>query len=83
MYLIIFLKQVKKKKEDDFSSVEEFHKKYSKYKSTDNDRETTHKYGRNNYNSHNNQSGQSGYKSGYTYKYVTKYNNPEDYREKH
>ncbi len=72
MYLIIFLKQVKRKKEDEFSSVEEFRKNYNRYQITDNDKEAM------NHSHYGNRSS----KSGYTYKYVTKYNNPEDYREK-
>lgn len=79
MYLIVFLRQIKRKKENEFSSVEEFHKSYDRYRAIGSDRETLHKY-RRNYNQSN--SGKSSSKSGYTYKYVTKYNNPEDYREK-
>lgn len=64
MYLIVYVRQIKKKKEDEFSSVEEFQNDYKKYQ-----KETPQKHG---YTRNNK----------YTYKYVTKYNSSEDYREK-
>lgn len=78
MYLIVFLGQIKRKKENQFSSVEEFHRTYDRYKSTSETREPIYK---NRNNSVNPQS-----KSKYTYKYITKYNTPQnhqrDYQEK-
>lgn len=38
MYLIVFLGQIKRKKENQFSSVEEFHRTYDRYKSLSNQR---------------------------------------------
>lgn len=72
MYLIVFLGQIKRKKENQFSSVEEFHRNYDRYKSVSETRETIYK---NKNNSINPQS-----KSKYTYKYITKYNTPQNYQ---
>ena len=81
MYLIVFLGQIKRKKENQFSSVEEFHRTYDRYKSTSQTRETIYKRSTDRNNSTNSPS-----KSKYTYKYITKYNTPKnhqrDYQEK-
>ncbi len=81
MYLIVFLGQIKRKKENQFSSVEEFHRTYDRYKSISQTRETIYKRSTDRNNSTNSPS-----KSKYTYKYITKYNTPKnhqrDYQEK-
>ena len=73
MYLIVFLGQIKRKKENQFSSVEEFHRTYDRYKSTSQTRETIYKRSTDRNNSTNSPS-----KSKYTYKYITKYNTPKN-----
>ena len=64
MYIIIYVRQLRKNKEDEVNSVEEFRNEYKKYQD-----EALQKYKK----TRNNK---------YTYKYVTKYNSSEDYREK-
>ncbi len=63
LYLMMFLRQNKDRKENEINAVEEFRNNYGK---------------RNENLSQNNNKRENSY----TYKYVTKYNSPEDYREK-
>lgn len=63
MYIIVYIRQIKKTKENDVNAVEEFRSDYKKYQDN-----ALKKY--------------KNPKTGYTYKYITKYNSPEDYREK-
>ena len=66
LYLMMFLRQNKDRKENEINAVEEFRNNYGKRNE--------------NFSQNNNKNNKR--ENSYTYKYVTKYNSPEDYREK-
>lgn len=66
LYLMMFLRQTKDRKENEINAVEEFRNDYGKRNE--------------NFSQNNNRNNKR--ENSYTYKYVTKYNSPEDYREK-
>lgn len=67
MYIIVYIRQIRKTKENNVNAVEEFRSDYKKYQD-----DAIRKY----------KNPKSNNSTNYTYKYITKYNNPEDYREK-